>query len=109
MRRQFEILPPEGVAFLRCEIGKRHLERPADFGVHVMHLGRKSIGRQPFHHGIRVQERPVNPFWCRTKHAMESNGIRCHASVSFPWVRVMRFTLLPYSRTGFVKSTLPQV
>src|SRR5262249_36626701 len=86
MRRQFEILASEGVAFARCEIGERHLERPADFGVHMMDLARKSIRRQPFHHGVRVEERSVNPVWCRTKHGMESDGIRSHV-FSFTYSR----------------------
>ena len=34
-------------------------------------------------HGVRIEKRPVNPFWYRTKHAMESNGIRSHTYFSF--------------------------
>src|SRR4051812_8862806 len=75
MRHEFEILDAKGVTLARAEIGKRHLERATNFGIHVMDLACKSIWRQPLYHSVRIKERPVNPFWCRTKRAMKSNGI----------------------------------
>src|SRR5262245_13681610 len=78
MWHEFEVLAAKGVALARGEIGKGHLERATNSGIHMMHLARKSIWRQPFRHGVRVKERPVNPFWCCTKHAMKSNSIGSH-------------------------------
>src|SRR5438876_1125838 len=76
----------KGMTLARGEIGKRHLEGATDFGIHVMDFARKSIWRQPFHHGIRIKERLVNPFWCCTKHAMELDGISSHDEFSFSLV-----------------------
>jgi hypothetical protein len=69
------------VALLAREVGEGHPVRAADFRVEVMNLARESIGRQPFHHRVRIKERPVNSLRRRLDHSMESDSVGialCH-------------------------------
>jgi hypothetical protein len=66
MRHEFEVLAAKGVTFACREIRKRHLEGATDFGIHVVDFARKSIWRQPFHHGVRIKKSSIDPLWCCT-------------------------------------------
>src|SRR5207249_378855 len=46
--QSFEIVSTEGVAAAGAEVRERHLVDAADFGVQMVNLARKSLGRKPF-------------------------------------------------------------
>jgi hypothetical protein len=43
-----------------------------------MNLAGEAVGRQPFRHGIAVEERSVDPFGWGTKDSVKLNGILGH-------------------------------
>lgn len=80
---QLEILTTEGMAFAGGEVGERHFEAAADLGLQVVNLAGESIGREPFSHGVRIQERPIDSFWLGAQDAVESDRVGCHSQVFY--------------------------
>jgi hypothetical protein len=65
----------EGKALAGGEIGERHLVGPADLRIHAMDLAGEAVGRQPSRHGVRVDERAIDPFRRRGQDAMQANNV----------------------------------
>src|SRR5262245_61202800 len=78
MRSQFKVRPAEGMTLARSEIRERHFVSAANFGVHLMHLGGKSVRRKPFGHRVGIEKCLVKLFGCRSEDAVKSNSICCH-------------------------------
>jgi len=89
-RHQLQILATEGVAVTGGEIGERHLVGAADPGIHVVNLAGKSVGGEPFGHGVGIEERPIDSLRRRAEHAVKSDGIGWHDFVSFRWAVLLR-------------------
>src|ERR1700730_18777844 len=51
---QFTILAAKGVTVAVREVGERHPEGAADFGIHVMNLAGKTVWRKPLGHCVRI-------------------------------------------------------
>ncbi len=83
---EFEILSAKGVALAGAEIGERHLVGSADFGVRLLDFAREAVRRKPLGHGVRIQERAIDPLRRRAEHSVKSNGVcvvGCHIRFVF--------------------------
>src|SRR4051794_8059366 len=60
------------------EVREGHLERAADFRVHVMDVAGKAVRRQPFCHRIGIEERAIDLVGSGTEHAVEFDGSGWH-------------------------------
>src|SRR5262245_41382385 len=78
MRSQFNVRPAEGMTLARSEIRERHFVSAANFGVHLMHLGGKSVRRKPFGHRVGIEKCLVNLLGCRSEDAVKSNSVSSH-------------------------------
>ncbi len=71
VRYQFEIGATKRVALAAGEIRERHLVGAADRGVHMVHLAREAMRRQPFDQRVRIEERAVDPLRRRPEHPVK--------------------------------------
>src|SRR6478609_5450780 len=78
VRSQFDVRPAKRMTLASREIRERHFVSAANFGVHLVHVGRESVRRKPFGHGLWIEERLVDFFGRRSKDAVKSNSICCH-------------------------------
>ena len=62
----------------RSKIGEGHFVGAAHFGFKMMDLGRESIGRQPLHFCVSIEECAVNPLWLGPQYSMQFYGIGWH-------------------------------
>jgi hypothetical protein len=63
------------MALAGAEIREGHPVAAADFPVCLMNLAGESIRRKPFDHGVRIQERAIDPLRLCAEHSVESNGV----------------------------------
>jgi hypothetical protein len=66
------------MAGFRREVGERHPEGAADLGVQMVDLAREAVGRQPFGHGIRIEEGAKNLLRLGSEYTMQTDGISGH-------------------------------
>src|SRR5215467_13128302 len=95
MRSQFNVRPSEGMTLARIEIRERHFVSAANFGVHLMHLGGKSVRRKPFGHRVGIEKCLVNLFGCRSEDAVKSNSICCHNLSLFVYLAFVSGSIIP--------------
>ena len=81
---QLEIFPAEGVAVARGKIRERHLVGAAHPGIQVVNLAGEAVRRQPFDHGVGIEEGAVDSLRRRTKHTVKPHCVRGHDDQSFP-------------------------
>jgi len=85
-------LAAEGMRLAVAEVRERHLAAAAHPRIHVMHLAGEAVGRQPFGHGIGVEEGAVDAFSRRTEDAVETDCVGGHGLFSFQCVGMLQDT-----------------
>ena len=63
------------MALASGEIAEGHPEAAADFRVEVVHGAGKAVGRQPFRHGVCLDEGAIDLIGLRCQDAVQSNGV----------------------------------
>jgi len=76
---ELEVAAAERMALASGEIGEGHFKGAADLRIEVVHLAGESIRRQPFDHGVCIEERTIDALGRGAKNTVESDGmgIRC--------------------------------
>ena len=75
VRREFDVLAAEGMALPRGEIAERHSVPSADFRVQFVDRAGEPVGRQPFGHGVRIEEGAKYLLRLGGEDAMQTDGI----------------------------------
>jgi len=75
----------------------------------VMNLSREAVRREPFNHGVGIEEGSIDPLWRRPEYAMKSYGghddfsfrsrlfvtdLHCGNSASFQYISQVDFIFL---------------
>jgi hypothetical protein len=93
VRFEFEVGAAEGMGLAGVEVGEGHFVAAADLGVEVMDFAGESVWREPFGHGVGVEEGAVNALRRGAEDAVKFDGVGlvgCHNFNWFSWLRRTR-------------------
>jgi hypothetical protein len=74
VRNELDIFAAKRVAVARREVPEGHFERAADLRFQMMHRAGKTVGREPFREGIRLEERAIDFLRPGRQDAVQANG-----------------------------------
>src|SRR5581483_8304218 len=67
--------------FARSKIRERHTKAPADHCIHLVHLTRESVRRQPFRHRVGIKKRTIDFLRRSAQDTVKLDGVCGHGLV----------------------------